>query len=122
MSQPSRDDLGRVVRDAWIAWARTQPNPKPSWLVPYRDLAEPDKEADRLIGEAVTVFIEARVDLMAHHQVDQAGRAARRVLAEIWRLTQIPGRDLIEIEDIVDVLTAYYGDHPPLITTGEADE
>lgn len=48
-----RERLGQFVRDAWIRWAQTQPNPKPSWLVPYDDLSEPDKEADRQIGEAI---------------------------------------------------------------------
>lgn len=47
-----RDAGGRIVREAWVRWARTQPNPKPSWLVPYDDLSEPDKEADRQIFEA----------------------------------------------------------------------
>jgi hypothetical protein len=49
----SRDELGRMVREAWVRWAETQPDPKPSWLVPYDELAEPDKEADRQIGESV---------------------------------------------------------------------
>ena len=48
-----RDTLGRFVREAWVRWAQTQPNPKPSWLAPYDDLSEPDKEADRQIGEAI---------------------------------------------------------------------
>jgi hypothetical protein len=48
---PDRDDLGREVRAAWVSWAERQPNPKPSWLAPYDDLSEPDKEADRIIGE-----------------------------------------------------------------------
>lgn len=48
-----RDRLGRRVREVWIAWAERQPNPKPSWLVPYDDLTEPDKEADRCIGAAL---------------------------------------------------------------------
>jgi restriction alleviation protein Lar len=48
-----RDTLGRFVREAWVRWAETQPNPKLSWTVPYDDLSEPDKEADRQIGEAV---------------------------------------------------------------------
>ena len=48
-----RDKLGRIVREAWIVWAKTQPNPKESWLVPYDNLSESDKEADRQIGEAV---------------------------------------------------------------------
>src|SRR6185312_11439035 len=49
----TRDTLGRKVREVWVAWARTQPQPKPSWLVPYDELSEPDKEADRRIGEAI---------------------------------------------------------------------
>ena len=46
-----RDGLGRIVREVWIAWAKEQPAPKPSWLVPYDQLNEPDKEVDRRIGE-----------------------------------------------------------------------
>lgn len=45
-----RDRLGRMVRDLWISWAERQPDPKPSWLVPYDQLSESDKEADRVIG------------------------------------------------------------------------
>lgn len=52
----SRDFLGRAVREAWVRWAITQPNPKPSWLVPYDELSEPDKEADRQIGEAIAML------------------------------------------------------------------
>lgn len=48
-----RDTLGRFVREAWVRWAETQPSPKPSWLVPYDELSEPDKEADRQIGETI---------------------------------------------------------------------
>lgn len=46
-----RDRLGAIVREVWIAWAKEQPTPKPSWLVPYKQLSEPDKEVDRRIGE-----------------------------------------------------------------------
>lgn len=49
----SRDQLGRMVRESWIRWAKCQPNPKPSWLVPYDELSESDKEADRIIGEDI---------------------------------------------------------------------
>jgi hypothetical protein len=48
-----REQLGRLVRDLWIGWAVRQPNPKPSWLVPYDGLSEADKEADRVIGEGL---------------------------------------------------------------------
>ena len=51
-----RDALGRAVREAWIKWANTQPTPKPSWLVPYDQLHEADKEADRQIGEAIALY------------------------------------------------------------------
>jgi hypothetical protein len=48
-----RDVLGRIVREAWVAWASGQANPKPYWLLPYDELRECEKEADRQIGEAV---------------------------------------------------------------------
>ena len=48
-----RDYGGRLVREAWVRWALTQPSPKPTWLVPYDELSEPDKEADRQIAEAL---------------------------------------------------------------------
>lgn len=69
----SREELGRLVREVWIEWAKEQPNPKPSWLVPWEDLSEPDREVDRRIGER----------LAAEPTFDQAATiAAFRVRAE----------------------------------------
>jgi hypothetical protein len=51
-----RELLGRMVRDIWITWAREQPNPKPSWLKPWDELSEPDREVDRRIGEGIAAF------------------------------------------------------------------
>lgn len=48
-----RERLGRRVREVWITWAKEQPNPKPSWLTPWEELPEPDKEVDRRIGTAI---------------------------------------------------------------------
>lgn len=48
-----RETLGWMVREAWVRWAQAQPAPKSSWLVPYDDLPEADKEADRQIGETI---------------------------------------------------------------------
>jgi hypothetical protein len=48
-----RDGKGRRVREVWIEWAIEQPDPKPSWLVPYDELSEADKEADRRIGSVL---------------------------------------------------------------------
>ncbi len=60
MTPEDRDALGRVVREAWTIWAKNQPDPKPSWLVPYDLLPETDREADRRIGEAVAEFLANR--------------------------------------------------------------
>lgn len=49
----NREDGGRIVRNAWIAWAQQQPDPKPSWLAPWEELSETDKEADRVIWDAI---------------------------------------------------------------------
>jgi threonine dehydrogenase-like Zn-dependent dehydrogenase len=62
MSNLTRDDLGAVVREAWIGWAEQQPAPKASWLVPYEQLDEADKEADRVIGEAVLALVAGALD------------------------------------------------------------
>lgn len=47
----NREELGKEVRKVWLEWARKQPNPKPSWLLPWEELDESQKEVDRLIGE-----------------------------------------------------------------------
>lgn len=52
-----KECLGKVVREAWVEWAKTQPNPKPSWLVGWDDLPETDKEADRYIGYKVQAYL-----------------------------------------------------------------
>jgi len=54
----SPDELGKAVRDqGWLPWASQQPNPKDSWLVPWDDLNETDREADRQIGLALLQHI-----------------------------------------------------------------
>ena len=91
-----RDTAGRFVREAWVRWAETQPCPKPSWLVPYDELDEEDKEADRQIGEAVArwalIHDAARASLAPASGV--AKLAALRERAEkaeadmrVWMLT-----------------------------------
>lgn len=59
--EKSSDALGRLVRETWIGWALQQPDPKPSWLVPYDHLSERDKEADRCIGKAVAETCRAEI-------------------------------------------------------------
>ena len=45
--------LGRLVRGVWTRWACEQPQPKPSWLIPWDDLDEGQREVDIRIGRAV---------------------------------------------------------------------
>jgi len=82
----NREEGGRLVRAAWISWAQQQPNPKPSWLVPWEDLAEEDKEADRVIWDQIALpYVQIiaekddRIDSLAErldavHEVILTGR------------------------------------------------
>lgn len=73
-----RDFIGQIVRDAWVKWAQTQLNPKASWLLPYAELSEADKEADRQIGEAVVAWVTRMkgVEFEADRQIDAAQPAS----------------------------------------------
>lgn len=48
-----REELGQIVRRAWVRWAKKQENPKASWLISWDELEEHYKEVDRQIGESV---------------------------------------------------------------------
>ncbi len=79
-----RETGGRMVREAWVRWAQTQPNPKPSWLVPYDELNEADKEADHQIAEAIgrwTIALDAASRAMPPAQGVDASRAV--ILSDI---------------------------------------
>lgn len=76
-----REALGQRVREVWIRWAEQQPEPKPSWLVPWDDLAEPDREVDRLIGEEL--YAKGHSDGIADLVVEQMraeGKTKSRLL------------------------------------------
>lgn len=48
-----REERGETVRNAWIEWAREQDDPKESWLTPWHQLGEGQREVDMRIAEAV---------------------------------------------------------------------
>ena len=76
MSEQTREFYGQLVRMAWIEWAKEQPDPKPSWLVPWAELSEPDREADRRIGETVRkASIDTRIA-----ELEQSLAAAQQAL------------------------------------------
>lgn len=49
-----REHLGKIVREAWVAYCVETGDTKPSHIAPWDDLSEWDKEADRRIGDAVS--------------------------------------------------------------------
>lgn len=76
-----RDNLGRIVRAAWIEWALEQPDrlEHHNWLVVWDDLPERDREVDRRIGEAV---LAARAESVGAPPVGQDAR--RHQLDLLW--------------------------------------
>lgn len=48
---PSREVLGRYVRNVWLAWALEQANPKPSWVASWEAISDREREVDMRIGE-----------------------------------------------------------------------
>jgi hypothetical protein len=107
-----RDTLGRLVREAWVRWAQTQPNPSPSWLVAYDDLSEANKEADRQIGEAVarwTLIHDAARASLAEPSPSGEAEAIRR--ARIAVANGSPTDCARALVRMADQLTLYYT-HP----------
>ena len=48
-----RERHGRRIREVWVAWAKEQPSPKESWLVPWEALDEGQREVDMRMGTAL---------------------------------------------------------------------
>jgi hypothetical protein len=68
-----RELVGRLVRQVWVEWARERPDAKPSWLLPWEDLDDGQREVDMRIGAALfgagrRAGIEARLgEPEGHH-------------------------------------------------------
>ena len=59
MTPADRDRLGRVVRKARAAWVEQQ-GFSSTWVIPWNEMAEIDREADRRIAEAVARVVRAK--------------------------------------------------------------
>lgn len=57
----TRDELGKIVRDEWVKFARQDPKSPPHHLLPFEELDEKNKEVDRRIGEAVVRAVIAKL-------------------------------------------------------------
>lgn len=81
-----REILGKVVRQVWIEWANEQPNAKPSWLLPWEELSEPEREVDRRIGETIASLISEPMETALAtltRERDEAKQEADRLRAEM---------------------------------------
>lgn len=61
-TEQSRELLGRWVRQVWVQWASEQPDPKSSWLLPWEELDDGQREVDMRIGEALYSMGQAAAD------------------------------------------------------------
>jgi len=69
-----REQLGRLVRETWVACAEEAGDTKPSHLAGWDDLDEDMREVDMRIGEAVAAFALPDADPVP----GDAGRDLRR--------------------------------------------
>lgn len=85
--EEDHETLGRMVRDVWITWALEQPNPKPSWLVPWEQLPATDREVDIRIGRRLANFGRLTyVDVPTHDYIADKDAEIAKLRAEISRL------------------------------------
>jgi len=74
-----REQLGRVVREAWVAFKREEVAAGQSvdarHLVPWEELPEREKEIDRRIGEAVARAIQAAPGVHESIYLDSLARS-----------------------------------------------
>ena len=102
----SREELGRLVREVWVACAREHPDPKPSWLAGWDELDEWDKETDRRIGKTVANHAAA-VTALAMHGL-HVTVVAEAVSAERERADRL--RDRCDERD--RLISALIAEHP----------
>ena len=48
-----REELGRIVREAWVNYCHETGDSKPSHIAPWEEIADWDREVDCRIGEAI---------------------------------------------------------------------
>lgn len=71
-----RELVGRSVRQVWVEWAAEQADPKPSWLLPWEELDDGQKEVDMRIGAALfEAGRKAGLEYATLARVDERGTA-----------------------------------------------
>ncbi|QWF85772.1 hypothetical protein [Amycolatopsis sp. CA-230715] len=109
-TRPPRELLGRWVRQVWEEWAREQANAKPSWLTPWENLDDGQREVDMRIGDMLFEMGRRYVILARHCQADDSGADDPELG---WAVTvEIPGRVSAELKEsllngIADVVDSW---------------
>ena len=95
--------LGKKVREVWLTWAQEQPDPKPSWLLPWDRLSPADRDVDTRIGTRLANIGRCRyVDVgSGAHQKQLAERDAtierlRMELADTQQDITQPGHSVVD--------------------------
>lgn len=86
-AQIDREWLGRLVRDAWVAYCHETGDTKPSHVAGWDSLSAWDKEADRRIGEAIARAVLPAARIAACHRV----AAALQAILDYDRARNSPG-------------------------------
>ena len=100
----SRETLGKLVRQVWIEWAKEQPNPKASWLVPWERLSESDREVDRRIGENVAAYVLADTGLADARAELESIKPEWEKFADIIEVLDIGDTDIDPVATIKNLL------------------
>ena len=107
---PNRDQLGELVRLAWIEWALEQPDTDPTWVVPWAEMSEEDKEAGRRIGEFVANVLNKQYHPLDLYQEEVQRTVGTKDYIETVVMTAMGLAG--ETGEVVDALKKYvFHDH-----------
>lgn len=101
MATVDLDELGRVVRDSWVAYCRETGDTKTSHLTPYDELGEWDKEADRRIGKAIARHLGHAEPRGGTHVVCEAcdGDGRQSNWCDVWECERCKGNRFVPVAD-----------------------
>lgn len=86
-----REFLGQLVRAAWVDWAKTQTNPMPWHLLPWDEISEEAREADRTIGEKVASVLISPFTLIAEHETEKVEKLLLMMTDRFFEQTDLAG-------------------------------
>jgi hypothetical protein len=96
-----REWLGKLVRLAWVKWAKEQTDPKPDWLVPWEELEERYREVDRRIGEFIASQCVTPELLRLEKRLEEAREYYDSAEAWFAELGKIPHADIRVLDRLV---------------------